>query len=85
MAPRNRESFDSLTAIEIMKRVAEQTFEGAGSARVPRASSGGAPEHSTITAYSLSGIGRGDKVGGRSFRRGAANHTPEAYPPRMPR
>src|ERR1039458_1033375 len=50
-----------------------------GSARVPRASSGVAPE---LLPHTLPGISRREKFAGRCFRRDAENHTPEACAPR---
>ena len=52
---------------------------GMGSARVPRASSGVAPE---LPSHTLAGISRREKFAGRCFRRDAENHTPEACAPR---
>src|ERR1039458_1939500 len=51
---------------------------GMGSARVPRASSGVAPE---LSSHTLPGISRREKFVGRCFRRDAENHTPEACAP----
>ena len=53
-----------------------------GSARVPRASSGVAPE---LWSPTISGISGGKKFAGRDFRRDAENHPPEAYAPQQPR
>ena len=50
-----------------------------GSARLPRASAGVAPE---LSSHHLPAIGGGKKLAGRSFRRDAENHTPEACAPR---
>src|ERR1017187_4206327 len=50
-----------------------------GSARVPRASSGVAPE---LSSHTLPGISGREKFAGRCFRRDAENHTPEACAPR---
>jgi hypothetical protein len=52
-----------------------------GSARVPRASSGVAPE---LSPPILSEISSGEKFVERGFRRDAENHTPEAYAPPKP-
>ena len=52
---------------------------GMGSARVPRASSGVAPELSSPISLGFSG---GEKFAGQGFRRDAENHTPEAWAPR---
>jgi hypothetical protein len=53
-----------------------------GSAHVPRASSGVAPE---LSSTMLAGIAATEKFVGRGFRRDAENHTPEAHAPRNPR
>ena len=53
-----------------------------GSARVPRASSGVAPE---LASPHLPGIMGGEKLVEPGFRRDAENHTPEARAPRNPR
>src|ERR1017187_8477806 len=50
-----------------------------GSARVPRASSGVAPE---LPSHTLAGISRSEKFTGRCFRHDAENLTPEACAPR---
>src|ERR1017187_8131105 len=60
-------------------RVKSEFRNGKGSARVPRASSGVAPELSSPT---LPGISRKEKFAGRCFRRDAENYTPEACAPR---
>jgi len=49
-----------------------------GSARVPRASSGVAPE---LLSPAIPGLSSAEKSEGLCFRRGAENHTPEACAP----
>ena len=51
-----------------------------GSARGPRAGSGGSPESSSLTLGSKSRV---RKCVGRGFRRAAENHTPAACAPRV--
>src|ERR1017187_109015 len=61
---------------------ADMSAHSKGSARVPRASSGVAPE---LASPHLPGIMGGEKLVEPGFRRDAENHTPEARAPRNPR
>ena len=61
---------------------ADMSAHSKGSARVPRASSGVAPE---LASPHLPGIMGGEKLVEPGFRRDAENHTPEARAPRNPK